>query len=210
MALGQLRQRHAPKLDRSLVATHAGDHRTVRRHLALHCGTPLGIPCSRAGVGLLEIGFSGGVVGVETRHGGVCQRQVWSSIKQIGGQLRQPASQCSILAIQCHGRRNALDHVGRALEVLGGQGVLNRLAGQPLLLEPHACPPVQLGDGRGGQAARKPLAQHLGEQLMVAIPVSLLIKWDEEQIGSLKLVEACPGYTSQVSGFGVQGLGDRS
>jgi hypothetical protein len=81
--------------------------------------------------------------------------------------LCQPASQCHILAIQRHRRRNPFDQVGRALDILGGQGMLNRLAGEPMPLKPDARPLVEIGYIYGGEAAYKPLSQHFGKQLMI-------------------------------------------
>ena len=76
-----------------------------------------------------------------------------------------------------------LDQPRRRLEVLGRQGVADRLVHQPLLLVPLAGPAVQLRDAVG-LLRFQTTAQALREQVVVAIPAPLLVERRHEQVGA--------------------------
>src|SRR5690242_5365753 len=64
------------------------------------------------------------------------------------------------------------------------------LSVEPVLLVPVTGPAVQLRDQRRG-CLLQPLAQHLGNQAMVAIPLPFVIEGNQEEIGPLQSVELC-------------------
>ena len=66
--------------------------------------------------------------------------------------------------------------------------MLHRFDGEPVLLVPGAGTPMQLWHEPGlrlPQAA----AQHIGKQVMVAIPVLFVIERDQKKIGTLQLFQ---------------------
>ena len=99
------------------------------------------------------------------------------------GQSVGPVQQDDDPALSQQAGRLLLDQPRRPLEVLGRQGVADRLVHQPLLLVPPAGPAVQLRD-----AARllrfQTTAQALREQVVVAIPAPLLVERRHEQVGA--------------------------
>ena len=75
--------------------------------------------------------------------------------------------------------------LGDPLEVMGGQRMLHRFDGQPVLLKPPASATMQLRHQlrlRLQQVA----AQHLGKQVVVAVPTSLVLQGDYKQVRPLE------------------------
>ena len=101
------------------------------------------------------------------------------------GQRRQPAEQHGILPVTSDLRHRQLDEVGRPVEVPRSQCMPDRLLGQVVRLVPAAGPLVQLRSQVGllGEQARP---QHLGEQMVVAIPLPLVVQGDEEEVRPLQ------------------------
>ena len=58
-----------------------------------------------------------------------------------------------------------------------------------LLLVPDAGAPVERRHLAGGRAAVSSGAQHLREEVMIAIPVAFIVQRHQKQIGALELVE---------------------
>jgi hypothetical protein len=67
--------------------------------------------------------------------------------------------------------------------------VPDRLGEQMLSGEPGARPPVQCGRLRVRGLADQPRAEHVGEQVVVAVPDPLVVQRNEEQIGSVQLLK---------------------
>ena len=172
----QLRQRRAPKLDRARVAKQARPQRAQCCYLA----ADRRVIGERMLLDPIEQRLGSGVVGVEARD--ICLRQQQSrpARQQRSRQARQPVAERDMLAIQRQRQRLRGDQVGGALDIAGQQGLLDRLADQLLALEPRAGAAVQLGHCRSRRCAPKPLAQHAGEQLVVAIPMPLGVEWRQE------------------------------
>src|SRR2546423_12024983 len=63
-----------------------------------------------------------------------------------------------------------------------------------VLLVPPAGATMQGRDQRGGRLLQA-LAQGLGKQVMVAIPLPFVIEGDQEQVGTLQEVELCLAVT---------------
>ena len=91
------------------------------------------------------------------------------------------------------GRHGQLpDQPGDPIGVPGSLGVVDRGLGQPIGFTPSRRPPVQLGD----QTRLTPLQlgdQQLMEQVMVAIPPTLAVKGDQQQVGRLQRLQDLGG-----------------
>ena len=81
-----------------------------------------------------------------------------------------------------------LDQARGALPILCHQRVVNRFDRQPLLLEPGAGAAVEGHYRITACTAAEPLAQHLSEEVMIAIPASLGIQRYHEQIGTFEVL----------------------
>jgi len=71
------------------------------------------------------------------------------------------------------------------VEVLGGQGVPYRLRGQVVALVPPAGTLMQQRN-LVGLLAEQVRSQHVGEQVVVAVPLPLIVQGDEEEVGPLQ------------------------
>src|SRR2546428_6604545 len=76
----------------------------------------------------------------------------------------------------------------RLLEICCCQSVVNGVAHQAMLLIPGARTPVEFGH-LGRLPALQAMAQRLSEELVVAIPESLIIQRREEEISLLQLLQ---------------------
>ena len=77
-----------------------------------------------------------------------------------------------------------LDQVGGSLEVLAGHRVADRLGQIAVVLTPVACPPLQVSNVVS-LLVQEACSQHVGKQVVIAVPVALIIERDQEQIPSL-------------------------
>ena len=82
-----------------------------------------------------------------------------------------------------------LNQIGDPFVIRRCQRVLHRFGNQSLPLVPHAGAAVQAGHRFGRHAARQPLPQHLGKQMMVAIPLALIVQRHDKQVGALQLIQ---------------------
>src|SRR5262245_25415152 len=97
-------------------------------------------------------------------------------------QRRQPAWPLGKILVQplaCHEQGEAAYGV---LPGLRAQRVVDRLAGQALLLEPCARAAVQQRTARRRYRALQALAQKVLKQVMVAIPMPAGIQADEKEV----------------------------
>jgi hypothetical protein len=77
-----------------------------------------------------------------------------------------------------------LDQACSLYEIGGCQGVGHGVVYQALLLEPCARAQVKFRYERRVHALKK-VAQRFGEELVIAIPPSLIIQWNQEEVGML-------------------------
>ena len=120
-------------------------------------------------------------------------------ITSSGSASSQPRSVASCRSLP-HRRDRQLDQVRRPLEILAGQRVADRLGPLAVLLVPVARPPVQLGDVVGllVQQARP---QHVGEEMVIAIPLAAVVERDQEQVPSLQRLQH--GLAAVLAGDGI-------
>ena len=93
--------------------------------------------------------------------------------QQAVGQVHLPAQQhADVLFGQQLLLGQALHQVGGDIEVTGAQGLLHRFVQQALAFEPAAGTQLQVGQRLAGLAA----AQQVGEQMVIAEPVAMLVQ----------------------------------
>ena len=97
-------------------------------------------------------------------------------------------------------RDRELDQVRRPLEVLAGQRVADGLGPLAVLLVPLARPPVQLRDAVG-LLVEQARPQHVGEQVVVAIPLAPVVERDEEQVRPIERLQH--GLAAVLAGDGI-------
>ena len=86
------------------------------------------------------------------------------------------------------------DQVGRPFPVACGQRMRDRLLSEPCFPVPGAGPLVQLRHvAVRGLNPGELAAQHLGEQVVVAVPRPVLVGWDKEQVLSLQPLDELGG-----------------
>ena len=90
--------------------------------------------------------------------------------------------------------------MGGTAELLGGHGVTDCADGQLVGGVPGTGPPVQLRHLVGvlGEQAR---AEHVGEQVVVAVPGALVVEGDDEQIAALELLQHAPAVVAGGDGI---------
>src|SRR5215212_6705891 len=85
-------------------------------------------------------------------------------------------------------QRHMLDQAGRLLDIRHGQRMTDGLLKLPSCSIPGAGPLMQLWDDRRLHLLQAG-AQHLGKEMMIAIPLTGVIQRDEEEIGLFELLQ---------------------
>jgi hypothetical protein len=112
------------------------------------------------------------------------QAEPWSGADNRWGQGGEPPVHRHVLAAPQQRREVVLDQPGRPIGGPGGQGVVDGLVDQPLLLEPGGRSLVQVGHPVW-TSPLQPRKQQLGEQVVVAPPAAHLVQRHQEQVGRL-------------------------
>jgi hypothetical protein len=96
-------------------------------------------------------------------------------VDQLVGERLEPAQQRGFLSPPAHGWHGQLDQIRRAREILSGQRVADRIGRRTMLLVPRARAPMQRSYQIGllGPQMR---GEHIGKQVVIAIPVALIIQ----------------------------------
>ena len=103
-------------------------------------------------------------------------------------QQLEPADERGLLALLLHGRHRDQDHFGRPVEGRGVDRVADRLRGVAVSFEPVARSQVQLVDVLG-QLVEQPGAQHLGEEVVIAVPLAVVVERHEEEVRPVQRLE---------------------
>ncbi len=104
------------------------------------------------------------------------------------GEGLHPAPQGVLLPEQLHGRGRQLDHVRCAVEGPGCQGVVDGDGSFAVLLVPGARAPVQRRD-EVGLLVEQAGSQHVGEQVVVAVPPATVVQRHQEQVGPVQRLQ---------------------
>src|SRR3712207_1863768 len=105
---------------------------------------------------------------VDTQH--------WTRANDGIRQAIQPVEYDIHLSTQRDCAAVLLDQVGSVCPIMACQRMIYRFRDQSLLLKPGARPPVEERHVCGGYRAAQALAQHLGEQVMVAVPLPRIVE----------------------------------
>ena len=149
-------------------------------------------------------GLEEGIDAVELagRHEGadISDGQHRSALHQLAGKRLEPAAQGRLLSSLPHRGARQLDQVRRPLEVLGRQRVADGFGPIAVLLIPLARPPVQVRGGVGllVQQAR---SQHVGEQVVIPIPLATVVERDQEEVPALQGLQH--GLATGLAGHGI-------
>ena len=184
---GVLRRRI--RLDRGHVGARGGDRPTR--------GAGLAVGCRERACGRVDPG--GGRFQLDTvdQEPGLGQAEQRPGAHDRLGEGGQPGRE---RLVDAHGGEHrgqqGLDPGRRILGGAAGQRVVDRFREQAFPAEPAAGPPVEGGHRLGAGLAGQPGAQHVGEQVVVAVPDPLVVQRHQEQVGPLQLLQdrlAVPG-----------------
>ena len=139
----------------------------------------LGVP--QAGLDALGLASHEDGPGVAVAQHGPCP-------DQLVGERLQPPTEGRLLPVAGRRRHRELDEVRGSREVLAGHRVADRLGAFAVLLVPLGRAPMELRDVLGPLIAQARL-EHVGEQMVVAIPLPPVVQGDEEQVPPLERLE---------------------
>jgi hypothetical protein len=113
------------------------------------------------------------------------------ALAQVGGQLIDPPQKA--VWIVAHNRRGGdlLHQEGSTFHVASRQGMLDSIVHRALSLIPLAGTAMQLGDASRLPFAQPPL-QEIGKQVVVSVPTTLIVQWDQEEVFVFELTEDLP------------------
>ena len=115
----------------------------------------------------------------------ISHRQHRSDLEQLAGKRLEPPAQGGLLSSLPHRRVRELHQVRRPLEVLSGQRVADGFGPIAVLLIPLGGPPVQVGGGVGLLVQQARL-EHVGEQVVIPIPVATVVERDQEEVPAIQ------------------------
>ena len=111
-----------------------------------------------------------------------------SGREELVGQGREPPASGRLLPGLEHDRRGQLDELCGPLDVVAGHRVGDRLGLIARRLVPGARSPMQLVDPLG-LLVQHPRPQHVGEEVVVAVPEAAIVERDEEEVRPIELLE---------------------
>ncbi len=184
----------------SAPLVEAGDEQAVGQRIggcrAREVHPPLGEPEPR----LHAAGLAGGHQGADVAVG-----EHGTSRVDLVGERFHPAAELGLATFLGHGGQHRLHQPGGAVGVAGRQCVLDGGAGVPVLLVPGAGPPVQLRR-LAGELVEEPRLQHVGEEMVVAVPAALVVERHQEQVVAVQGRQHRPAVGATRDGLG-QGAG---
>ena len=104
---------------------------------------------------------------------------------------------CGACATKVEGHPRSFDQALGAPNIIGSRRMLKRFDLQTLLLTPLAGTLMEFGQAiplilwRRGDLLVESLPQQIRKEMVIAIPASLVIQRDDEQVGSLQLFQHC-------------------
>ena len=176
----------------SSTTTISGGRARIRRVTGRRVQPPLGVP--QAGLDALELAAHQQRPAYPTLSTG--RTRTSSS----GSASSQPTQRGLLPAPGAVAGTAELDQVRRSLEVLGGQRVADRLGRLAVLLVPRARPPVQVRH-LVGLLVQQARLQHVGEEVVVAIPLAAVVERDQEQVAALQRLQH--GLAAVLAGDGI-------
>src|SRR5262245_49076196 len=105
---------------------------------------------------------------------GICNAEHGPNPEHLVGERPQPAKKRGVLSALAYGWPCQFDQVRRACEILSGQRVADRVSRRTMLLVPDAGALVQ-NVYQAGLFRPQMRMEHLGKQVVVAIPLTPVI-----------------------------------
>ena len=96
--------------------------------------------------------------------------------------------QRGLLTALAQRRHRQLDEARRSREILGGQREADRVSRRPLPLMPRARAPMQ-GRDLIGLLRQQARAEHVGKEVVVAIPPSRVVQRHEKEVAALQRLQ---------------------
>ncbi len=140
--------------------------------------------------GGLEHGFDARQLPDKEQRRRIGDPQVGMGIEFVGGERCEPVEHRLHGAAKVERHAAAFHQIRGAVDVRGGDGVLEGFEQQAVGLIPLAGAAMQCGDRQGfatfGQALGQPLAQQVAEEVVIAIPTALTVQRYEKEVGAFK------------------------
>ena len=108
--------------------------------------------------------------------------------EHLVGQRFEPASQGAFLAALTQSGGGELDQSCRIVDVVAGHRVFDRCRGFAVGGVPAAGSSVEFVD-QIGVFVGQPGAEHVGEEVVIAVPVASIVEGDEEQVRAVELLQ---------------------
>jgi hypothetical protein len=109
-------------------------------------------------------------------------------VEHHGREGLEPCSELAFLTGPLHVGRGLLDQLRGADGVTAREGLVDGLVGLAVAGVPVACPAAQVGDALR-LVVEQAGAQHVAEQVVVAVPGAAVVERDQEQVRPLQLFE---------------------
>ena len=88
----------------------------------------------------------------------------------------------------------AFHQAHRALDIIGRSRMAEGLEHQVIVFIPLAGMDMQFGDPSRGETLPQPFAKQISKEVVIAVPASLVVLRDDEQVGALDIFQGClPG-----------------
>src|SRR5690606_10078801 len=104
-----------------------------------------------------------------------------TNLQDLARESLEPSAQRCLAAVSAVGRQDNLDELRGMAEVLSEKGVPDRLGDVTFFLLPGRGLRVEL-EHEAGSLVEEPPAQDVGEEVVVAVPVTTIVQGDDEQV----------------------------
>ena len=145
----------------------------------------------RCGKALLEVAQAfrdAGELAVGHQCRDETERQHGPGLHHVVGEEREPGHHRRLLPVPLQRTDRELGEVGCPFDVAGGQGMADGGGRFARLVVPLAGAAVQVGHVLAAALEHVGL-QHLGEQVVVAVPAAGVVEWDQEQVGAVQVLQ---------------------
>ena len=139
-------------------------------------------------LGGVEVRLDAGEVAADHVRADVVDGEFWARADYVGGEGVEPGANRRLLAVAEHDGRDLLDEFAGVRWVVGEHCVADGVGEVVVGLVPLACAAVELCDGVGRLGAQ-PRGEHVGEEVVVPIPATLIVERHHEEVGALERLE---------------------
>src|SRR4051812_11450390 len=86
---------------------------------------------------------------------------------------------------------NELDQARRPIPIPTGNGMTGCFIDELVLLEPCRGSPVQRIQLRCRRLLSEAVTQHVGQEVMISIPMTKMVQWNDEEMATFKVSNRC-------------------